>query len=141
MPTRAVPGEIGALLEQCGVEQSQVDWVICHQANRRIIEAAARRLKGIPSEKFLMNIQEYGNTSAASIPLLVDECCRKGLFHEGGPDRHGRLRRRSVQHRLPGALVNASKTPPTSFQRERAWEAVLFDTCRAAVTAPAPAGR
>ena len=60
-----------------------VDWVICHQANRRIIEAAARRLKGIPSEKFLMNIQEYGNTSAASIPLLVDECCRKGLFHEG----------------------------------------------------------
>lgn len=81
--TRAVPGEIGALLEQCGVEQSQVDWVICHQANRRIIEAAARRLKGIPSEKFLMNIQEYGNTSAASIPLLVDECCRKGLFHEG----------------------------------------------------------
>lgn len=81
--TRAVPMEIQAVLEQCGVEESQVDWVICHQANRRIIEAAARRLKGIPHEKFLMNIEEYGNTTAATIPLLLDECNKKGLFHKG----------------------------------------------------------
>lgn len=81
--TRSVPQEIQALLDECGVEQSQVNWVVCHQANRRIIEAAARRLKGIPQEKFLMNIQDYGNTSAASIPLLLDECNRNGTFHKG----------------------------------------------------------
>lgn len=81
--TRAVPTEIQAVLAQCGVEESQVDWVVCHQANRRIIEAAARRLKGIPKEKFLMNIEEYGNTTAATIPLLLDECNRNGLFHRG----------------------------------------------------------
>ena len=81
--TRAVPSEIKALLEQCGVEESQVGWVVCHQANRRISEAAARRLKGIPPEKFLMNIEEYGNTTAATIPLLLDEYNRKGLFRKG----------------------------------------------------------
>lgn len=81
--TRSVPHEIEALLDQCGTEQSQVDWVVCHQANRRIIEAAARRLKGISQEKFLMNIQDYGNTSAASIPLLLDECNRNGTFRRG----------------------------------------------------------
>ena len=78
-----MPAEIKALLEQCGVEESQVGWVVCHQANRRIIEAAARRLKGISPEKFLMNIEEYGNTTAATIPLLLDEYNRKGLFHKG----------------------------------------------------------
>ncbi len=81
--TRTVPAQIQQLLEKTGVEQEQVDWVICHQANRRIIEAAARRLKGIPLEKFLMNIDEYGNTSAASIPLLLDECNRKGILKRG----------------------------------------------------------
>lgn len=81
--TRAVPAEIYALLEQCGVEQSQIDWVVCHQANSRIIDAAARRLKDIPREKFLVNIQDYGNTSAASIPLLLDEYNRKGCFKKG----------------------------------------------------------
>lgn len=81
--TRTVPAQIQLLLDSTGVEQEQVDWVVCHQANRRIIEAAARRLKGIAPEKFLMNIDEYGNTSAASIPLLLDECNRKGVFHRG----------------------------------------------------------
>ncbi len=81
--TRTVPHQIQLLLDKTGVMQEQVDWVVCHQANRRIIEAAARRLKGIPAEKFLMNIEEYGNTSAASIPLLLDECNRKGLFKRG----------------------------------------------------------
>lgn len=81
--TRTVPAQIQLLLDSTGVAQEQVDWVICHQANRRIIEAAARRLKDIAPEKFLMNIDEYGNTSAASIPLLLDECNRKGMLHRG----------------------------------------------------------
>lgn len=81
--TRSVPAEIQALLEQCGVEQSEVDWVVCHQANRRIIDAVARRLKGIAPEKFLCNIEDHGNTTAATIPLLLDECNKKGLFKKG----------------------------------------------------------
>ena len=53
-----------------------------HQANRRIIEAVARRLDE-PIEKFPMNLKEYGNTSSASIPILLDECNRKGKLKSG----------------------------------------------------------
>lgn len=81
--TRIVPQVIQQLLDKTGTAQTDVKWVICHQANRRIIEAAARRLKDIPAEKFLMNIEDYGNTSAASIPLLLDECNRAGKFQKG----------------------------------------------------------
>ena len=81
--TRSVPAEIQALLDQCSVEQSEVDWVVCHQANRRIIDAVARRLKGISPEKFLCNIEDHGNTTAATIPLLLDEYNKKGLFKKG----------------------------------------------------------
>lgn len=81
--TRIVPQAIQQLLDKTGTPQSDVAWVVCHQANRRIIEAAARRLKDIADEKFLINIEDYGNTSAASIPLLLDECNRAGKFKKG----------------------------------------------------------
>ena len=53
-----------------------------HQANRRIIEAAAKRT-GVDISRFPMNLQEYGNTSAASIPILLDEWNKKGLLKKG----------------------------------------------------------
>ena len=53
-----------------------------HQANRRIIQSVARRLQ-IPEEKFPLNLQEYGNTSAASIPILLDEMNRRGELQRG----------------------------------------------------------
>ena len=81
--TRTVPQEILALLEQTGTQQSEIDWVVCHQANQRIIDAVARRLKGIAPEKFLSNIADHGNTTAATIPLLLDECNKKGMFKRG----------------------------------------------------------
>jgi 3-oxoacyl-[acyl-carrier-protein] synthase-3 len=49
-----------------------VDWIIPHQANLRIIEAAARAMK-VPKERFVINIEKYGNTSAASIPVALSE--------------------------------------------------------------------
>ena len=55
-----------------------------HQANVRIIEAAAKRAK-IPLEKFFLNIQEYANTSAASIPIALTEMDAKGLLAPGRP--------------------------------------------------------
>lgn len=71
-----------AVMAQAGLEDGDVDWVLPHQANIRIIEAAKQRLSIAP-ERFLHNIERYGNTSAASIPVLLDECRREGRFSPG----------------------------------------------------------
>lgn len=78
----AVPKCIDAVLAQAGMTLSQVDHVICHQANSRIIDYVVRRLKA-PPEKFYKNMDRYGNTSAASIPIALDELLEKGLAREG----------------------------------------------------------
>ena len=60
----------------------QVDWLILHQANQRILDAVAQRLN-IPSHKVISNLANYGNTSAASIPLALDEAVRNGQIKTG----------------------------------------------------------
>lgn len=77
------PKRIAEVLEKAGLHESDVDWVIPHQANKRIIDGAARRMKGISPDHFCVNIQKYGNTSSASIPLAMDEWNRAGKFKEG----------------------------------------------------------
>jgi 3-oxoacyl-[acyl-carrier-protein] synthase III len=62
--------------------QKDLAWIVPHQANVRIIEAAAKRSK-IPLEKFYVNIEEYANTSAASIPIALSEMSAKGLLNKG----------------------------------------------------------
>ena len=69
-------------LERAGIKSSDVAWAIPHQANRRIIEAAAKRLD-IPSERVIINIQKYGNTSAASIPIALSETSAAGKLKDG----------------------------------------------------------
>jgi 3-oxoacyl-[acyl-carrier-protein] synthase III len=64
------------------MESSQVDWFVPHQANARIIDAAASRL-GIPPERTIVNIARYGNTSAASIPLALAEAADDGRLEDG----------------------------------------------------------
>ena len=59
-----------------------VDHVICHQANRRIIEHVMKKLPGY-EHKFYINIEKYANTSAASIPIVMDEMRSKKILHEG----------------------------------------------------------
>jgi 3-oxoacyl-[acyl-carrier-protein] synthase-3 len=59
-----------------------LDWFIPHQANLRIIEAVAKRLK-FPMEKVLVNVDRYGNTSAATIPTVLDEANRDGRIKRG----------------------------------------------------------
>ncbi|MDE6865827.1 MAG: ketoacyl-ACP synthase III [Muribaculaceae bacterium] len=61
-----------AIMERNGLDGNSIDWFVPHQANLRIIEAVGGRIQ-IPEEKVLVNIQHYGNTSAASIPLCLDE--------------------------------------------------------------------
>lgn len=65
-----------------GILLEDIDYVIPHQANRRIIEAAKARLN-IPGERILTNIEDYGNTSAASIPMLLDSLNRSGRLKKG----------------------------------------------------------
>jgi len=75
-------GDVATVLEQARVTPEEVDLFLVHQANKRIIEAARERL-GQPAEKFPTNIERYGNTSAASIPLLLDELVRAGQIPDG----------------------------------------------------------
>jgi 3-oxoacyl-[acyl-carrier-protein] synthase-3 len=69
-------------LEEAGVGINQVSLVIPHQANRRIIVALADRL-GLPMDKVMINVEKYGNTSAASIPVALDEAKRQGRIQKG----------------------------------------------------------
>ena len=79
---KAVTDTILKLLFLEGINSDEVDIIIPHQANARIIGAAAKRLK-IPEEKFFLNIGEYANTSAASIPIALDELNRQGRLKRG----------------------------------------------------------
>ena len=71
------------VLEMAYVTKGHIDVLIPHQANNRIIQAVARRLE-LPMEKVLVNIQKYGNTSSASIPITLDEAVRDGRIETGG---------------------------------------------------------
>lgn len=79
---KKVPESIHELLLKAELASGDIDYYILHQANRRIVEAVAKRMKE-PIEKFPMNLSEYGNTSSASIPILLDELNRKGLLKKG----------------------------------------------------------
>ncbi|MEH2232158.1 MAG: beta-ketoacyl-ACP synthase 3 [Nostoc sp.] len=72
-----VPEIIDKALFQANLSVDQIDWLILHQANQRIIDAVAQRLN-IPEHKVISNLAQYGNTSAASIPLALDEAVRQG---------------------------------------------------------------
>lgn len=74
---KRVPEVIQELLLRNQMQKEQIRYYILHQANRRIVESVAKRM-GEPIEKFPMNLQDYGNTSSASIPILLDELHRKG---------------------------------------------------------------
>ena len=72
----------GKALEDAGLVESDIDWLIPHQANMRIIQSAAKRLK-MSMEKVVVNLDKYGNTSSASIPLALDEAVRDGRIQPG----------------------------------------------------------
>ncbi|KAG4922234.1 hypothetical protein AAZX31_18G192500 [Glycine max] len=79
---RCVPQSIESALEKAGLPASSIDWLLLHQANQRIIDAVATRLE-LPSERVISNLANYGNTSAASIPLALDEAVRSGKVKAG----------------------------------------------------------
>lgn len=78
----AIVHDIKTLLERNSISPDEVKYVVPHQANKRIIDAASRRL-GIPYEKFVVDIDKYGNTSSASLPIALDELWRSGELKRG----------------------------------------------------------
>jgi 3-oxoacyl-[acyl-carrier-protein] synthase-3 len=80
--TRVLPKTTMQVLENAGMTLDDIDLLIPHQANARIIDLSIRRL-GIPSEKVYVNVHKYGNTSAASIPLALVEALEEGKVKEG----------------------------------------------------------
>ncbi len=79
---RAVVSSAEVTLERAGVSASDVTLLVPHQANRRIVEAICDRV-GIPAERTLVNVDRYGNTSAASVPLALAEAAEDGRLHDG----------------------------------------------------------
>ena len=77
-----VPESIQFCLDSLNLSVAQVDWLLLHQANARILKAVASRLM-IPLDKVISNLAKYGNTSAASIPLALDEAIEDSLISQG----------------------------------------------------------
>ena len=73
---------IDEVLSETGLTIDDIDYVLCHQANARIIDHTARQYPG-SAEKFLMNIETRGNTSAASVPILLSEAVERNTFRPG----------------------------------------------------------
>lgn len=79
---KQVPDSIDVLMKRNQVTKEDIKYYVLHQANERIVEAVARKLKE-PMNKFPMTIAKYGNTSTASIPLLLDDMVKKGMLEDG----------------------------------------------------------
>ena len=71
-----------AVLDKAGRTDADIDWLVPHQANIRIMQGTAKKLK-LPMAKVVVTVDEHGNTSAASIPLALDEAVRGGRIHKG----------------------------------------------------------
>ena len=79
---KSVPECIRELLDREQLLAEDIDYFVLHQANRRIVEAVSKRLN-VPPERFPMNLEEYGNTSSASIPILLHEMKQNGMLKSG----------------------------------------------------------
>ena len=79
---RAVSDVIRILMEKHNLKADDLKYIVPHQANQRIIQAAAKRL-GLAVDKFYLNIEEYANTSAATVPIALNEMEEKGLLEKG----------------------------------------------------------
>lgn len=79
---KALDAVVEETLEANNLDRSQIDWLIPHQANLRIIELTARRLE-MPMERVIVTVDKHGNTSSASVPLALDEAVRSGRAKRG----------------------------------------------------------
>lgn len=80
--TKTVPMAIEELLDKNGYNLEDIDMFVCHQANERIIESSAKKL-GVEMDKMFVDISEYGNTSAGSVPIALDDAMKQGVIKKG----------------------------------------------------------
>jgi 3-oxoacyl-[acyl-carrier-protein] synthase-3 len=73
---------LNEVLEEAGLLSNDLDWVVPHQANQRILDATARKL-GLPPKKIIVTVDRHANTSAASVPLALDTAVRDGRIKPG----------------------------------------------------------
>ena len=73
---------LAEVMEEIGLSADQIDWVVPHQANKRIIDATAKKL-GLPAERVVLTVDQHANTSAASVPLALDLAVRDGRIQRG----------------------------------------------------------
>jgi 3-oxoacyl-[acyl-carrier-protein] synthase-3 len=73
---------LGEVMAEVGLSAEEIDWVVPHQANRRIIDATAKKL-GLPAERVVLTVDQHANTSAASVPLALDLAVRDGRIKRG----------------------------------------------------------
>jgi 3-oxoacyl-[acyl-carrier-protein] synthase-3 len=73
---------LGEVMAEIGISPSDIDWVVPHQANRRIIDATAKKLN-LPAERVVVTVDQHANTSAASVPLALDQAVRDGRIKTG----------------------------------------------------------
>ena len=79
---KALDSVVEETLEANGLDRHDIDWLIPHQANLRIIEATAKRLK-LSMDRVVVTVDRHGNTSSGSVPLALDEAVRSGRIHRG----------------------------------------------------------
>jgi len=79
---RTLEAMVDKVLKENNLDKGQIDWLVPHQANLRIISATAKRL-GLPMERVVVTVNEHGNTSAASIPMALDTAVRDGRVKKG----------------------------------------------------------
>ena len=77
-----IPYSVSKVLEENSISLDEIKYIVPHQANYRIVESASKRLK-VPMDRFYINLNKYGNTSAASIPIALDEMNEKGMINKG----------------------------------------------------------
>jgi len=125
--TRAISDSVEDVLEQAELTIDDVSLIIPHQANIRIIDVAAKRL-GIPRERFFLNVDRAGNTSAASIPLALCEAVKAGLLK---PDDNVVFVGFGGGLTWAASVVKWDVTPPDISLPEREWKRVRYVLARA----------
>ncbi len=124
--TNVIADSIVDVLHDAQLDVSDVDLIIPHQANVRIIETAAKRLK-LPMERFFLNVDRTGNTSAASIPIALCDAVAAGLLH---PDDNVVFVGFGGGLSWGAAAVKWDVTPPDLTLREREWGRVRYVLAR-----------
>ena len=117
----AVRESIPRILEMAGLEREDLDYLIIHQGNYRILEAGARFAK-VPMEKVFSNIHKYGNPSAASVPIALHEAQAEGKIKTGRQGHADQLRRRG---HLGGDSVGMVVSEQGAVSREQLTAGVL----------------